>query len=50
MQDESLIDDIVRLVQIKRKPNRKVFSKDIEKCGRLDIGMSHEDITNFIMT
>ena len=50
VQDDSLIDDIVRLVQIKRKPNRKVFPKDIEKCGRLDIGMSHEDITKLIMT
>jgi hypothetical protein len=49
VQDDSLIDDIIRLVQIKRNPNRKTPPKDIKKCGRLDIGMSHEDITKYIM-
>ena len=50
VRNDSLIDDIIHLVQIKRKPNRKVFPKDIEKCGRLDIGMSHDQITKCIMT
>ena len=50
VRDASLIDDIIRLVQIKRKPNRKVFPKDIEKCGRLDIGMSHDAITKMLAT
>jgi len=50
VRDDSLIDDIIRLVQIKRKPNRKVFPKDIKKYGCLDIGMSHEDITKYIMS
>jgi len=48
MRDDSLIDDIIRLLQIKRNPNRKVLPNDIEKCGKLDIGFSHEEITKFI--
>ena len=50
VRDDSFIDDIIRLVQIKRKPNRKEFPEDIEKCGRLDIGMSHDSITKYIMS
>ena len=50
VRDDSLIDDIIRLVQIKRKPNRKIPVKDIKKCGRLDIGMSHDEITKHLMT
>jgi hypothetical protein len=49
VHDDSLIDDIIRLIQIKRKPNRKVFPDSIEKCGCLDIGLSHEDITNHLV-
>jgi len=48
VHDDSLIDDIVRLLPIKRKPNRKVLPESIEKCGRLDIGLSHGEITNLI--
>jgi len=48
IHDETLVDDILRLVQLKRKPNRKVLPDSIEKCGRLDIGLSKEDITNLI--
>ena len=44
--DESLIDDIIRLLHIKRKPNRKVLPECLEKCGCLDIGLSHDEITN----
>jgi len=40
---------MIRFMHIKRKPNRKVLPQSIEKCGRLDIGMSHEDITKYIM-
>ena len=44
-----LIDDIIRLLHIKRKPNRKVLPESLEKCGCLDIGLSHEEITNCII-
>jgi hypothetical protein len=46
VRDESLIDDIINLLHIKRKPNRKVLPESLEKCGCLDLGLSHEDITN----
>jgi hypothetical protein len=46
--DESWIDDIILLLRIKSKPNRKVPPVNIEKCGRLDIGMSREDISKAI--
>jgi len=49
VHDESPIDDIIRLLQIKRKPNRKILPPNIEKCGRLDLGLSHEDITNYLI-
>ena len=48
IRDEALIDDIIRLIHIKRKPNRKILPKSFEKCGCLDIGLSHEEITNSI--
>ena len=50
VRDESLIDDIIRLLHIKRKPNRKVLPESLEKCARLDLGLSHEDITGCIIT
>ncbi|MCL2837869.1 MAG: DUF3788 domain-containing protein [Oscillospiraceae bacterium] len=50
IRNESLIDDIVRLLHIKRKPNRKILPERLEKCGRLDIGLSHEEITNHIIS
>jgi len=46
--DDSIIDDIIRLIHIKRKPNRKILPESLEKCGILDLGLSHEDITNLI--
>ena len=49
VHDESLVDDIIRLLPIKRKPNRKVLPKSLEKCGRLDLGLSHEEITNSLI-
>jgi len=49
IHDELLIDDIIRLIKIKRKPNRKVMPKNLEECGRLDIGLSHFDITKIII-
>jgi hypothetical protein len=48
IRDESLIEDIINLLRIKRKPNRKVLPESLEKCGRLDIGLLHEEITNCI--
>ena len=50
VRDESLIDDIIRLIHIKRKPNRKVLPESLEKCGCLDLGLSHEEITNCLIT
>ena len=49
VHDKLLIDDIVRLLHIKRKPNRKVMPKSLEICGRLDIGLSHQEITSIII-
>lgn len=48
VSDESLIDDIIRLLEIKRKPNRKILPDDFKKCGKLDIGLSHQDITKLL--
>ncbi|MCL2416441.1 MAG: DUF3788 domain-containing protein [Bacteroidales bacterium] len=48
-KDTSLIDDIIRLLEIKRKPNRKIMPRSLEDCGRLDIGLSHQEITNIIV-
>ena len=45
VRDESLIDDIIRLLHIKREPNRKVLPKSLEMCGCIDIGLSHDEIT-----
>jgi len=50
VHDESLIEDIIRLLHIKHKPNRKILPESLEKCGYLDLGLSHEDITNRIIT
>jgi hypothetical protein len=50
VRDESLIEDIIRLLHIKRKPNRKVLPESPEKCGRLDLGLSHAEITNRIIS
>jgi hypothetical protein len=48
VRDESVNDDLIRLLQLKRKPNRKILPESIEKCACLDIGMSYEDITKHI--
>jgi len=48
MYDDLLVDDITRLLHIKRKPNRKVFPENLDKCGCLDLGLSHEDITTWV--
>jgi len=49
VRDDSLIEDINRLLYVKRKPNRKILPESIEKCGQLDIGLSHENITKIII-
>ena len=46
VHDILLIDDIINLLYIKRKPNRKALPRSLKKCGCLDIGLSHEEITN----
>jgi hypothetical protein len=50
INDESLVDDIIRLLEIKRKPNRKILPKNLKGCGRLDIGLTHQEITNIIFS
>ncbi|MCL2854404.1 MAG: DUF3788 domain-containing protein [Defluviitaleaceae bacterium] len=47
--DDKLVDDIMRLLRLKRKPNRKELPQDLDYYGFMDIGMSHADITNLIM-
>ena len=49
LYDERLVDDIIKLLAIKRKPNRKELPRDIGNCGRLDIGMAHAEITAHVM-
>jgi hypothetical protein len=49
VRDDSLVGGIIRLLPIKRKPNRKILPESLEKCGRLDLGLSHEDVTNYII-
>lgn len=48
VRDEMWIDDIIRLLHIKRKPNRKILPESLEKCCCLDLGLSHEDITKLL--
>jgi len=48
MHDDTLVDDIARLLSLKRKPNRKVLPQSIKTCGRLDLGHSHEEVTNAV--
>ena len=50
VRDDSLIDDIIRLTYINRKPNRKILHENPEKWGCFDPGLSHEDITNCIIS
>ena len=46
MSDDSLLNDIIALLHLKRKPNQKVFPENLEECSRLDLGMSHVEITS----
>jgi len=48
IKNDSLVDDIIRFLEIKRKPNRKILPKSIDFCGRLDIGLPHAEITKII--
>jgi len=47
--DMLLVDDFVRLMHLKRKPNRKILPKSLDACGQLDIGLSHEEITQLLL-
>ncbi|MCL2194529.1 MAG: DUF3788 domain-containing protein [Oscillospiraceae bacterium] len=49
VRDTTLVDDIFRLLPLKRKPNRKVLPESVEMCGKLNIGLAHEDITKILM-
>jgi hypothetical protein len=46
IRDDLLIDDMINLLRLKRKPNRKILPENSENCGCLDIGLSHEEITS----
>ena len=50
--DDTLVDDIIKVLSIKRKPNRKELpeSKSIDECGQLDIGLSHDDVTKLLFS
>ena len=48
IKDESLVDDLFKLVQLKSKPNRKVLPTSLDKCVKLDVGLSKADITKTI--
>ena len=48
VHDDSFVEDIIRLLHIKRKPNRKILPKSLEDCFNLDIGLTHQEITNAI--
>ena len=50
MRDESLVDDMIRLLHLKRKPNRKILPDSLEKCGCLDLGLNNMEITNCLIT
>ncbi|MDR2833432.1 MAG: DUF3788 domain-containing protein [Streptococcaceae bacterium] len=50
ISDECLLDDLLKLVEIKRKPNRKIKPTSLEKCGLLDIGLSKDEITTQILS
>jgi hypothetical protein len=50
INDESLVNDIIRLLEIKSKQNRKILPKNFKGCGRLDIGLTHQEITNIIFS
>jgi len=49
LYDELFIDDIIHLLLIKRKPNRKVVPRNRLASTQLDIGLSHQEITKIIM-
>ena len=46
VRDELPVDDIIRLLRLKRKPNRKVLPENLERCGCLDLGLPHGEITD----
>jgi len=48
IHDISQIDDIVKILHMKRKPNRKIKPNNIQVCGTLDLGLSKDDITTLI--
>ena len=45
--DETLIDEIIQLLPLKRKPNRKELPNNPKDCGTLDIGLSGAEITEY---
>ena len=49
IHNEELIEDIIKLLPIKLKPNRKVLPKNLESCGKLEIGLLHTEITKILI-
>ena len=50
VREESQVDDIIRLIHLKRKPNRKELPVSLERCGCLDLGLSSTEITDLIVS
>lgn len=53
VSDTILIDDIIELLNIKRKPNRKITAADGEliqryDLGKCDLGLTAEEVTRYI--
>ena len=48
VSDDAPTDDIMRLLAIKRKPNRKAPLPDPANCGTLDLGLAHDEVSRRI--
>ena len=47
--DTGIVSEIIPMLEIKRKPNRKELPIDISKCVGLDLGLSKEEVTKLVM-
>ena len=49
IKDESIVDDVFKLLQSKFKPNRKELPQSLDKCMQLDLGLSKQEITKVVV-
>ena len=49
VRDDELVDDIFRLLPLKRKPNRKILPASVDICGQLDIGLAGDEMTKILV-